>query len=179
MRALSLIQPWATLVVIGAKKIETRGWRHVEKYRGPLVIHASKRFPGELRELCTVEPFKSALATAGFLEAKALPTGGLLGTAQLVDAYRFVEPAETVPYPERAFGDFTPGRLGLALKDARRFAVPLVPYSGSLGLFNVPDEIPAGRVDACACCPAGDRYRFSPYLTPLFKCPKKCACHDY
>lgn len=43
MRALSLRQPWASLVTIGVKTIETRSW--ATKYRGPLAIHAAKRRP--------------------------------------------------------------------------------------------------------------------------------------
>jgi hypothetical protein len=38
MKALSLTQPWASLVVAGAKKLETRSWPTY--YRGPLLIHA-------------------------------------------------------------------------------------------------------------------------------------------
>lgn len=40
MKALSLWQPWATLIAIGAKQYETRGWS--TPYRGPLIIHAAK-----------------------------------------------------------------------------------------------------------------------------------------
>ena len=40
MRAISLHQPWATLVAIGAKKIETRHW--ATDYRGELLIHAAR-----------------------------------------------------------------------------------------------------------------------------------------
>lgn len=40
MKGLSLTQPWATLVAIGAKRIETRIW--ATSYRGPLAIHAAK-----------------------------------------------------------------------------------------------------------------------------------------
>ena len=39
MKAISLLQPWATLVSIGAKRVETRSWR--TDYRGPIAIHAS------------------------------------------------------------------------------------------------------------------------------------------
>ncbi len=59
MKALSLTQPWATLVAIGAKRIETRGWWTA--YRGELLIHATKTMPRDCRELCDDEPFKSAL----------------------------------------------------------------------------------------------------------------------
>ena len=41
VKVLTLTQPWATLVAIGAKKIETRSWS--ASYRGPLAIHAAAR----------------------------------------------------------------------------------------------------------------------------------------
>jgi activating signal cointegrator 1 len=41
MKALTLWQPWASLVAFGVKTIETRSWS--TKYRGPLAIHAAKK----------------------------------------------------------------------------------------------------------------------------------------
>lgn len=41
MRALTLHQPWASLVAAGVKQIETRSWS--TSYRGPLAIHAGKK----------------------------------------------------------------------------------------------------------------------------------------
>ena len=49
MRALSLTEPWATLVAIEAKRIETRSWQ--TGYRGELLIHAAKNYPGWARAL--------------------------------------------------------------------------------------------------------------------------------
>lgn len=43
MKALTLWQPWASLIALGVKTIETRGWS--TNYRGPLAIHAAKRPP--------------------------------------------------------------------------------------------------------------------------------------
>ena len=37
MKALTLTQPWATLVAIGAKRIETRSWATVDKFRWELL----------------------------------------------------------------------------------------------------------------------------------------------
>ena len=37
MRALSIRQPWAWLIVNGYKDIENRNWR--TKYRGPFLVH--------------------------------------------------------------------------------------------------------------------------------------------
>ena len=39
MKVISVLQPWASLIVMGAKKIETRSWQ--TKYTGELLIHAS------------------------------------------------------------------------------------------------------------------------------------------
>lgn len=50
MRILTLTQPWASLIAIGAKTLETRSWR--TGYRGPLAIHYA---------LCHMEPFRSVL----------------------------------------------------------------------------------------------------------------------
>src|SRR5258708_5270609 len=43
VKALTLWQPWASLIAVGAKTIETRSWS--TSYRGPLAIHAAKRKP--------------------------------------------------------------------------------------------------------------------------------------
>lgn len=40
---MTLHQPWASLVAVGAKTIETRSWSTT--YRGPLLIHAAARKP--------------------------------------------------------------------------------------------------------------------------------------
>lgn len=40
MKAITLHQPWATLIMVGLKRFETRGQRFT--YKGPLAIHASR-----------------------------------------------------------------------------------------------------------------------------------------
>ena len=60
MKALSITQPWATLIAIGAKTIETRSWSTL--YRGDLAIHAAKGFPRYARETLFEEAFRVPLA---------------------------------------------------------------------------------------------------------------------
>lgn len=43
MNALTIRQPWASLIAAGVKTIETRSWS--TKYRGPLAIHAGTSKP--------------------------------------------------------------------------------------------------------------------------------------
>jgi activating signal cointegrator 1 len=64
MQAISVNQPWASLIIAGAKRIETRSWS--TNHRGPLAIHASKKFTPAAKLLCATEPFQSCLASAGF-----------------------------------------------------------------------------------------------------------------
>ncbi|HLI72169.1 MAG TPA: ASCH domain-containing protein [Ktedonobacteraceae bacterium] len=121
MKALSLIQPWATLVAIGAKRIETRSW--TTNYRGPLAIHASRRLsPAEARLCCTV-PFHAALTAGGYRFDSAsrqnpfrLPLGMVVAVANLVEVQQIT--VSNIPgEPERSFGDYTPGRYAWLLSE--------------------------------------------------------------
>lgn len=76
IKALTLYQPWATLVAIGAKRIETRSWWTA--YRGLLAIHASKTFGATNRALCHQEPFRSALLAGGVERLSDLPLGAVV-----------------------------------------------------------------------------------------------------
>lgn len=64
MRAISLLQPWATLVALGAKRRETRSWP--TRYRGPIAIHASKGMPRASEEACSLPLIKEVLVKAGY-----------------------------------------------------------------------------------------------------------------
>ena len=75
MKALSITQPWASLVDIKAKRLETRSWR--TDYRGPLVICAAKGYPKWAQETYLEKPFLDALSPH-FSNARELPTGAAL-----------------------------------------------------------------------------------------------------
>jgi len=90
VKTISLIQPWATLIAISAKRIETRSW--YTSYRGPLAIHSSKGFPKWAREF-TMEPvcYNAVKAQSGGgsnnwgQRVPAYPLGMVLATCRLVD----------------------------------------------------------------------------------------------
>lgn len=48
MKALTIRQPWASLISLGVKRIETRSWS--TSFRGPLAIHAGKAWPVPVAE---------------------------------------------------------------------------------------------------------------------------------
>lgn len=63
MRALSLTQPWATLLVCGQKRIETRAFRPQVVGQGDVIaIHAASRMKSSDRQLCMIDPFKKSLS---------------------------------------------------------------------------------------------------------------------
>jgi hypothetical protein len=133
MKALTLTQPWATLVAIGAKRIETRSWR--TSYRGPLAIHAAKGFPKWAREF-TLEPVCYEIARFGKPTNPAYPLGCILATCSLV-ACTLTSLAfeERLTARERAFGDYSPGRFAWILEDVKQLPEP-IPAKGALQLWN-------------------------------------------
>lgn len=80
MKALTLHQPWATLVAAGAKTIETRFWKPNGVLLGErIAIHAAKAFPNYGKEACVVEPFRSVLTAKGCIETDlGVSSGGRL-----------------------------------------------------------------------------------------------------
>lgn len=140
MNCLSLWQPWASLVIIGAKRFETRFW--ATNYRGPLAVHAAKKWDLTLARLCVSSPFAEALARLvrpGAAARDFLPFGAVIGTVELVDVVR-IDTTTTPAGWEREFGDYTPGRYRWELSNPRAFAKP-VPYRGAQGLFHVDQTV--------------------------------------
>jgi hypothetical protein len=143
-----MTQPWAMLVALGENSIETRSWS--TPYRGALAIHAAKAFPRDARALCLEEPYRSVLASGGFMSSDELPRGSVIALAQLDDVIAFTAASlrETraraarglVPRHEADFGDFSPGRFGFVLSHVRRLRAD-VPAKGMLGVWNVPPAL--------------------------------------
>jgi hypothetical protein len=143
MKAISLWQPWATLVAIEAKRYETRHWS--TSIRGRIAIHAAQRETRELRELVTLEPFRTALARAGYTAWEQLPRGAVVATADLRGTVRTDRVVHDVNLIEQSFGDFSTGRFAWLLTDVLRPLHP-IPCRGAQGFFEIDDrllELPA------------------------------------
>lgn len=140
MKALSLTQPWATLVAIGAKRFETRSWG--TNYRGPLAIHAAKGFPKDCALLCVEEPFHSALRRAGITGADALSRGFILATCELTECLRT---EMVIPLirgtDEEKFGDYGDRRYAFKLENLQLLTIP-IPAKGALGLWEWVNDCP-------------------------------------
>jgi hypothetical protein len=116
MKALSLWQPWASLIFDGRKTIETRHWEML--YRGPLAIHAALR----------VE--KEACRDFGY-EPAGIAAGAVLCIVDVTGCVRF--PDKRAPPDE--YGDFAEGRFGILMRMRKRFALP-IPAVGHQGVWH-------------------------------------------
>lgn len=123
MLCISIMQPWAWLIVQRLKTIENRNWRRAPAYRGPLLIHAGSKpdrhFPRAwCEQLC------------GTAIPDVYPRGGIIGMARLVDVvYQSDDP-------------WFCGPMGFVFADAQ--ALPFTPLKGQLYLFEVDERILRG-----------------------------------
>lgn len=122
MKALSIMQPWAWLIVNGHKSIENRSWRcHV---RGPILIHAGKKADNEpLQDLLAHRhPVTGQNMPADFSAPDRLRFGGIVGEAEIVDCIT------------RSDDPWFVGPFGIVLRNAR--LLPFQPCKGALGFFT-------------------------------------------
>lgn len=117
MKALSIQQPWSWLIVNGFKDIENRSWS--TSYRGPVLIHAGKK----IAKLSEYERQAISMKIEGDIPDE-LPTGGVVGIAEIVDSVRF------------SSSFWFSGEYGFVLANAR--PLPFYPCKGQLGFFDVP-----------------------------------------
>lgn len=135
MTALTLWQPWATLVAIGAKSIETRSWG--TNHRGHLAIHAAKKpvidaLSGVAME--TKNLMSTLLGQAGW-HFGVLPLGSVVATCYLEDCVRAENIRDELTDQERAFGDYSDGRYAWKLRLIEIINPPIF-ARGSQGLWQ-------------------------------------------
>lgn len=151
-------QPWASLVPLGFKPVETRSWPTA--YRGPLAIHAGKHCDlGDLGEFAVERDNPRGSEPAFLLRGPIawpyrLPLGAVVATCNLVACIRteritwvpdggiagglpwgIGEDCAVIVESVRPYGDFSPGRFALLLDGIERLFVP-VPARGLPGLWD-------------------------------------------
>ncbi len=131
MKGLTLTQPWATLVALGHKRVETRSWS--SRYRGPIAIHAAKGFPGFARDFAAEE---RAIGRC----PERLPFGAIVAVAELTRVVPVDTVASQVSALERRLGDWTRGRYAWFLEDVLALEEP-IPARGALSLWPLDDAL--------------------------------------
>lgn len=139
MKAITIIQPWATLIALGEKRFETRSWP--TKYRGEIAIHAGKKLDNDAIQ----EPeIYKAIIKHGFHHMRDLPLGAVVAIANLNDCLKSVdtwtdgyvlENGVLVYSPEYEFGDFTPDRYAWEMSNVKQLKEP-IKAKGQQGLWN-------------------------------------------
>lgn len=164
MKLISLYEPWATLMRLGLKTIETRSW--ATAYRGPLAIQASK---GGLSRIDLFETIRDtpgmffALHTIpGFMDwfnrggkgpiGHLFPLGKIVATTQPTECCPTVASGQGLCLKwasaerkrqqgnEKYFGDYSYGRFGWITEQLFRLPEP-IPFKAKQGLVNVPDDV--------------------------------------
>lgn len=151
MKAITLWQPYASLIACGEKKYETRSWK--TDYRGAIAIHAAAR---EVNTLGLAPPFASAVCGALYsvgMSIHRLPYSCIIATAELVGCHKIVrhggrgmssqgtgwlETESGIYIPteqEELFGDWTPGRYAWELTNIKVLPEP-VPAKGKQRLWE-------------------------------------------
>lgn len=141
MLALSLLQPWASLIAMGEKTVESRNWR-TDRKNLRIAIHASKNLSGSDKNLCMCAPFAEVLRAHGHYSWKTLPFGAVIATAELVHcipgkmALNLMRDGKLGARYEEEFGNFDgDDRWAWILKDVQVLDRP-IPAKGSLGLWQ-------------------------------------------
>ncbi|MFE9387546.1 hypothetical protein ACFYMO_30655 [Streptomyces sp. NPDC007025] len=125
IRGISIRQPWATAIALGAKTVENRPkpW----SWRGWVLLHASQQTDRAALRLPLV---------ARTIRGCDLPTGAVIGVARLTGCHQDPDGAPPCgPWSE-------PGRWHLELADVHQLALP-IPARGHLGPWKPTAELTA------------------------------------
>lgn len=121
MLALSIRQPWASLIINHGKDIENRDWS--TRVRGRILVHAAKG--------CSREELEDGLDTALYIIGKKLTAdlstirrGGLIGTVEIIDCVT------------KSDSPWFFGKYGFVLRNPE--PIEFIPWRGQLGFFDVP-----------------------------------------
>src|SRR5205823_2931273 len=126
LKALTIRQPWAELILRRRKLFEIRSWR--TNYRGPLVVHAGSKVDFKEARLLGLNPDK-------------LPTGCFVGVVDLKDVVPFTRHHAKALKARRAYvGSWSAHYFAWVVKNPRRFRVP-VNAKGKLSIFKVPPRV--------------------------------------
>lgn len=122
MKALSIRQPWAWLIINGGKDIENRSWH--TNYRGRFLVHAAKNMTRE--EYADGYRFALECGVTDLPRFDELQRGGVVGSVELVDSVD----SSTSPWYM--------GQKAFVLRNPQH--LPFTPLRGQLSFFEVTDD---------------------------------------
>jgi len=129
LTAITLIQPWASLIAAGQKVYETRDWP--TSYRGPIAIHAGRKPKGkqELRD------HDKVIASFDDLLTEDCPYSSVIAIAQITDCILMTEEfISQQTETELRCGNWQVGRYAFKLENVR--AIAPIQAAGKQGLWK-------------------------------------------
>ena len=137
VKAITLEQPWATLIALGVKRVETTSWP--TQHRGTLAIHAAAVSSEQGLHAVTValDQDDEACQNSRFAAETAIyPLGAIVCVVQLAACEQMTdEMIEEASLLERAVGDWRPGRYAWRIGDIVPFN-PAISARGEQGLWE-------------------------------------------
>lgn len=121
-KALTIKQPWASLIIYGHKKYEFRSWK--TNYRGKILIHAGLSMDKEYQK--------------NFLNYNLnYPQGSIIGEAELIDCILVDSKMDKQLRSENelVYGNNHIGEYAWKLEKIILYKEP-IPIKGKLGLWN-------------------------------------------
>jgi hypothetical protein len=122
LKAISIMQPWAWLIVTGLKDVENRNWR--TKFKGRVLVHAGLRVDREAMADLLAGRHPVTGERLEFAGPPQFDRGGIVGEVEISDC---VSDSDS---------DWFVGRYGFLLRDAK--PLPFQPCKGMLSFFS-PD----------------------------------------
>ncbi len=118
MKALSIKQPWAWLIIHGGKDVENRTWP--TKFRGEFLVHASQSVDADAYH----HLLKQGIKSPPYVE---LERGKIIGSVELIDC----DPLYNSYWKQS-------GSYGFVLRNPKPCRP--VQYKGQLNFFEVPEK---------------------------------------
>ena len=132
MKALSIIQPWTSLIAAGIKDVENRTWR--TNFRGEFLLHASAKHLPAGWDALSYEQMKSIKQFGVMNGDDKIPVNfhhsAIIGKARLVDCVM----NHPSVWAEK-------GVWNWVLEDAELFQRPIMNVKGKLGFWEFEDSI--------------------------------------
>lgn len=126
MKAISIKQPWASLIAHGIKDIENRTWKCPQKYIGQSVLIHSSNKPAGWRELPL--NFRQRDLSKGF-SFDNLPKGSIIGSVVISDCVK----NHSSDWADK-------GCWNWVLRDAVLFDKPIEGVKGKLSFWEFKEE---------------------------------------
>lgn len=185
MKAITIKQPWASLIVHGTKAIENRTWR--TNFRGRILIHSAQSIDISRSPLLSREQFKAVGGKEEYQKHYFGNCGCIIGSVEIVGCvvnHPSIWAEKTDGYPvgmnPRAYKDITGTRVvyNWVLANPIFYEKPIENVKGKLSFWDYPgiEEVKIECPECGSIELAIENYTTAPWHTYLHKCRN---CGEY